>query len=128
MSIYGSKKILTVGRGADFLDFLKIFKAEGLTVIRAESIKEAYVLAQEEKPDGFLFILPRFWTELSDFVEKIRKVEGFEHTPIVYVGGLIEGNDQAVLKSAGVSTFTLGPVPTKEMARFVIDEMSKFRF
>ena len=128
MSIYGNKKILAVGKGTDLYEFIKAFKAAGIEVVREERISTALTTAKEFKPDTILFVLPRYWTEITGFVEKIRDMEGFERTPIIYIGAMIEGTDQQVLKERGVVTMTLGPVPVKEMARHVIDEMSKLRF
>jgi len=124
MSIYGLKKILAVGKGADLSEFIVAFKKAGIEVTKEENIKTALIVAKEVKPDAILFVLPQYWTEITGFVEKIREIKGFERTPIIYVGSMIEGNDQQILKERGVHTLTMGPVPVKEMARYVIEQMS----
>lgn len=126
MSIYGLKKILAVGKGTDLRGFVEAFENAGIDVVAKDNFRTALSVAQEVNPDAVLFVLPRYWSKITEFVEEFRKIEEFEKTPIVYVGSMIQGVDQQILKEKGVHTLTMGPVPVKEMARYVMEELNKF--
>src|SRR3989344_5727966 len=123
MSSYG-KKILLVGDSLKVKEFQNELLHEGVGVTLIPDPKRALTfLADSERPDGIVFVIPVYWESISEFVEKIKADQHLETIPIIYLGDFIESNDQVVLKSQGVFTLTLGPVPTQEAVRFILSKI-----
>jgi CheY-like chemotaxis protein len=119
-----AKHILLVGDSNSRKPFLVLFKKAGITITEGENIPIAMEKALAIKPDGILFVTPRYWDDVTRFVDEIRTHPGFEQLPIIYIGALIEGEDMRILQMRGVHTLTLGPVPHEEMVRYVVDKLT----
>jgi response regulator RpfG family c-di-GMP phosphodiesterase len=117
------KHMLLVGDADSRKPFLKLFKKAGIEITEGENVKLAFKQALDIKPDGILFVTPRYGDEVTRFVDEIRTHPGFENLPIIYIGALIEGEDMRILQLKGVHTLTLGPVPHEEMVRYVVDKL-----
>jgi DNA-binding response OmpR family regulator len=120
------KKALVIGDSSNVRPFLPAFKNFNVEVKVLSDVRLAIDLSKEFKPHAIVFITPLYWENVLDFVKEIREVEGFSETLIVYIGSLVEGGDQIILRENGVKTFTLGPVPHPEMVRFIVDQMPYF--
>lgn len=114
------RKLLMVSNIANSKQFVPLLEKEGISVTVIENFADALRWAKEAHPGMIVFILPVYWENITKFVEEIRAVEGFSETPIVYIGNLIEGEDQRILKRHNVKTLALGPVPIEEMVRFIL--------
>lgn len=123
MSAYG-KKILLVGDSLKVKEFQHELLREGIGVTLSPDPKQALAfLADKERPDGIVFIIPVYWESVSEFVKQIKDDQRLATVPLIYLGDFIESNDQIILKSQGVHTLTLGPVPTQEAVRFIISKL-----
>ncbi|PJE64645.1 MAG: hypothetical protein COU90_02275 [Candidatus Ryanbacteria bacterium CG10_big_fil_rev_8_21_14_0_10_43_42] len=119
-----AKHILLVGDANSRKPFLKLFEKAGILITEGENMKIAFEKALALKLDGILFVTPRYWDDVTRFVDDIRTHPGFENMPIIYIGALIEGEDMRILQMKGVHTLTLGPVPHEEMVRYVVDKLT----
>lgn len=123
MSAYG-KKVLLVGDSLKVKEFQNELSREGVGVTLIPDPKQALAfLANSERPDGIVFIIPVYWESISEFVEKIKTDPRLSLVPLIYLGDFIESNDQVILKAQGVFTLTLGPVPTQEAVRFILSKL-----
>ncbi len=123
MSAYG-KKILLVGDSLKVREFQNELLREGIGVTLIPDPKQALTfLADKERPDGIVFIIPVYWESVSEFVKKIKEDQRLATVPLIYLGDFIESNDQVILKAQGVHTLTLGPVPTQEAVRFILSKL-----
>ena len=123
MSTYG-KKILLVGDSLKVKEFQNELLREGVGVTLIPDPKRALAfLTESERPDGIVFIIPVYWESVSEFVEKIKGNQRLATVPLIYLGDFIESSDQIILKSQGVYTLTLGPVPTPEAVRFILSKI-----
>ena len=119
-----SKQVLIVGASREVRPFQNLLQKEGLGVSVIENLNLAFEEAKKMHPQAILFILPVYWEPITDFVKKIKAEEGFSEVPIIYLGSLIEGEDQIILQQHGVITLTLGPVPTEEIVRYIVNLIS----
>ena len=117
------RTILLVSSKTHAERFLPYFEDAGITINLEETLGRAFKRAQEIRPDAIIFLLPEYWSDITVFVEKIKRVPGFRTVPILYLGSLIESEDQTILHRHGVKTLTLGPVPDAEVVRFIIKEL-----
>ena len=115
-----SKDILFVSTPSHAHPFMGPLKDSGFNVIIKENFDAAFAEAQKLKPAIIVFYLPQYWQNITEFVKKLRAIPEFETTPMVYIGGMIEGQDQEVIRSLGVKTLTKGPLPELEMVRFMV--------
>lgn len=122
-----AKKVLLVGDSVKVKEFEQVLSKSGALISLAPNAKKAMILARQERPDGIVFVIPTYWESVEDFLKELREDETFAKTPIIYLGDLIEASDQLVLKRQGVYTMTLGPVPTEEVARFILHTIATNR-
>ncbi len=117
-----SRKVLIVSESSsDAFAFEEILRKKGLSVTRIkDNINDAIEQSHKIKPGLIIFITPVLWTTVRDFLEKMRPIEEFKATPIVYLTSVIDGVDQVFLHRYGVYTFTFGPVPNEEIARYLM--------
>lgn len=123
MSYDGQRMLLIVGEYTTIAPLISLFQREGVHVERIEKVLDAIKTVIKMKPDGILFVVPQYWEEVTSFVEDIRNNPDLAHIPIIYAGGLIEGNDITILQQKGVKTITFGPVPNPEIVRCVMNEL-----
>jgi hypothetical protein len=114
-----AKKILLIGDTPKVKEFAAVLQ-NSASVMLAENLKTGLLTAKAMIPDAIVFIVPVYWENLLPFIEEVKKEASLRLKPIIYVGDFIEATDQTVLKRAGVHTITLGPVPTQEVARFIL--------
>lgn len=114
------KKILIVGDTTDVLRFKPLLEEEGINVESVDKFPKAKALALKEHMDAIVFVLPRYWEDITVFIKELRAVQNMEDTLIFYLGSLIEGEDQVLLHKWGVKTLTLGPVPDPEVVRYIV--------
>lgn len=119
-----SKNLLLIGDSVKVKEFQRLLKQSGAVATIAPNIDRALALAEADRPDGIVFILPVYWESVSPFVEKVRQNQALASVPIIYLGEFIEASDQIVLKRQGVHTMTLGPVPEAEIVRFILKVIS----
>ena len=122
-----TKKILLVGDSVKVREFERVLSKSGVLILTVPNAKRALDVARKEKPDGIVFIVPTYWESVEEFIKELRQDKELAHTPIIYLGDLIEASEQLVLKRQGVHTMTLGPVPTEEVARFILHTIAKRR-
>jgi DNA-binding response OmpR family regulator len=115
------KHIVLVGDLHTVEPFILHLTREGVDVVHIENIRHVLEKVVEVKPDAIVFILPRYWDDITIFVDNLRAKEDFVETPILYVGSLIEGEDQRVLHQKGVKTLTLGPLMPQEVVRYILN-------
>jgi two-component SAPR family response regulator len=120
------KKIMLVGSPGKIKEYSGMLTAEGAQVITTDSFDRALQNMPNIRPDGIFIILPQYWEKASVFVEQVRRLQGFSRTPIVYLGGLLEGVDQAILHKYNVRTITLGPVTPNETVRLLMQQVGKY--
>lgn len=108
---------MLIGNYHELAAIADLLRKESFLVDIVERFDEALIAARKNPPKAVIFVLPTYWQSVTDFVEKIGKE--LPHTEFIYVGSLVEGADQAVLQAHNVKTFTLGPVPKEELARFI---------
>lgn len=113
--------ILLVGDPHALENFSLSLTRAGVAVTSVEKVSAVMAAAEKIKPNAIVFILPRYWDDITLFVDDLRKNEEFTETPILYVGSLIDGEDQRVLQQKGVKTLTLGPLPPQEVVRYILN-------
>lgn len=123
MSSIGRKKILAVGKGRDTLDFITALQSMGADVEKIEGFTKALAMLKEAKPDALLIVLPVSWDKAASFVRDVRADKNLVKLPIIYLSSILEGIDQFELKKYNVHTFSLGPVPFPEMARYILKQI-----
>ena len=101
--------------------FVPLLEHYNVHATKVAEVHLALAAAEKEHPDAIVFMLPRYWNDVTQFVQDLRKIQEFEDIPVLYVGSLIEGEDQRVLHQYGVKTLTLGPLPPEEVARYIHD-------
>lgn len=114
-----TKKLLLIGDTAKVKEFAAVLSTSAYVTV-VPDIKSGLATARQLIPDAIVFIVPVYWENLLPFIEEIRKEPTLKLKPIIYAGDFIEGTDQIMLKREGVHTITLGPVPTQEIARFIL--------
>lgn len=114
-------KILLVGESSEISVFASLLRNEGLIVTTISQVRDALEVVKKIEPDAIVFVLPRYWDAITDFVDLLRADKKFEDTVVIYAGSLIEGEDQHILHQKGVKTVTLGPLPPTEVVRFIMD-------
>mgnify|MGYP001560055870 CR=1 FL=1 len=117
------KHIMLVGESHTLDPFLAALAASDVIVTQVERVSKVLETAEQVKPDAIVFVLPRYWDDITRFVDMLRQKKDFVDTPILYVGSLIEGEDQRVLHSKGVHTLTLGPLMPQEVVRYILDKL-----
>ena len=117
------KKIILVGDSHTLDQFLGPLAHAGVAVTHVERVSKVLELAEQNRPDAIVFVLPRYWNDITLFVDALRKKKEIAETPILYVGSLIEGEDQRVLRAKGVHTLTLGPLMPQEVVRYILDKL-----
>ncbi|TSC77485.1 MAG: hypothetical protein G01um101429_1033 [Parcubacteria group bacterium Gr01-1014_29] len=113
--------IILVGDPHVLDEFSLSLRRAGVAVTSVEKVSAVMAAAEKIKPDAIVCILPRYWDDITVFVDEFRKKPGFEDTPILYVGSLVEGEDQRILQQKGVKTLTLGPLPPQEVVRYILN-------
>ena len=103
--------------------FLGPLADAGVLVTQVEKMGKVLEIVEDIKADAVVFILPRYWDDITLLVDELRDKKGFEETPILYVGSLIEGEDQRILRMKGVHTLTLGPLMPQEIVRYIVDKL-----
>ena len=111
------KRVILIGNYHALAEIAVLLQKDSFKGDVIERFDEALASARKDPPKAVIFILPTYWQNVTDFVEKIGNE--LPHTEFIYVGSLVEGADQAVLQAHNVKTFTLGPVPKEELARFI---------
>jgi hypothetical protein len=115
-----SKSALVVGTPMYTREYGTALSHLGVQVTTSGGLREAEGILQSGRHFGAIaVILPNYYDEITSFVKNARGVSNSRSTPIIYIGGPIEGGNQTALRSLGVKTLTLGPVQTDEMARFI---------
>ena len=118
----GGKRILAVGKGPDTFDFIVALQQAGADVERVEGFVKALTVLKRAKPDALLIVLPVSWDKAVSFVRDVRADKTLLELPIIYLSSVLEGIDQFELKKYNVHTFSLGPVPFLEMARYILEQ------
>ena len=118
----GGKRILAVGKGPDTFDFIVALQQAGADVERVEGFVKALTVLKRAKPDALLIVLPVSWDKAVSFVRDVRADKTLLELPIIYLSSVLEGIDQFELKKYNVHTFSLGPVPFPEMARYILEQ------
>lgn len=111
--------MLLIGDTVKVREFEAALASEAAVTV-VPTIAGALLTGPRLVPDAFVFIVPVYWENLLPFIETIKKDKNLRSKPIIYVGDFIEGVDQTMLKQHGVHTITLGPVPTQEIARYIL--------
>lgn len=119
-----SKTALLIGGSITVREYADQLAHAGLHVETREDFNKALADIQMIRPDIIGIILPNYFESVTKFVQNLRNMSAYNHVPLVYVGGMIEGADDAILRQYGVKTLTLGPVQTSEIARFIIKQLS----
>lgn len=119
-----SKTALLIGGSVTVREYAEQLTHAGVRVETRENFNTALTDISSIHPDVVGIILPNYFETVTKFVQNLRNVSGYGNIPIVYVGGMIEGADDAILRQYGVKTLTLGPVQTSEIARFIVRQMS----
>lgn len=117
------KHIVLVGDSHTLDPFLGSLANAEVVVTQVERVNKVMETVERVKPDAIVFVLPRYWDDITRFVDTLRQKKDFVDTPILYVGSLIEGEDQRVLHMKGVHTLTLGPLMPQEVVRYMIDKL-----
>jgi len=115
------KHIIIVGDSQLLSEFRPLFVYYGIGVTEVLKMNLTLETVKKEQPDAVVFLLPRYWDDVTRFVQELRQDKAFETTPILYIGSLIEGEDQRILHQMGVQTLTLGPLPPQEVVRYIAD-------
>ena len=115
-----NRSILIVGNPYKVTEYAELLSQEGVLVTIEENFNKALLIAKEMMPGAIVTILPVYMNNVTDFVDKIREIDGLTETPIVHIGNIIESADQEILQRHGVKTLALGPVPIHEMVRFIL--------
>jgi hypothetical protein len=113
------KKALLIGGSMHTREYALALAHLGVQVTTCSDLQEAMQGIRSVHPGVITIILPNYYDEVSAFVAGIRSMPDSRSTPIIYIGGPIEGGNQTTLRAHGVKTLTLGPVQTDEMARFI---------
>jgi hypothetical protein len=119
-----SKTALLIGSSVTVREYKDQLISAGLRVETRENFNQALADIHAIRPDIIGIILPNYFETVTRFVEDIRRISAYNTVPLVYVGGMIEGADDAILRQYGVKTLTLGPVQTSEIARFIVRQLS----
>ena len=117
------KHIVLVGDTHTLDPFLGPLADAGAVVTQVKQVNKVLDTVMEVKPYAIVFLLPRYWDDITLFVDALRAKKGFAEIPILYVGSLIEGEDQRVLRMKGVHTLTLGPLLPQEVVRYIVDKL-----
>jgi DNA-binding response OmpR family regulator len=115
------KSVILAGDPHQLEAFSTHLARSGIEVLSVEKVSRVMEEVIKSHPDAIVFILPRYWDDITIFVDAIRAKKEFAETPILYVGSLIEGEDQRVLNMKGVHTLTLGPLMPQEVVRYIVD-------
>lgn len=119
-----SKTALLIGSSVTIREYADQLSHAGIHVETREDFNRALTDIGTIRPDAIGIILPNYFETVTRFVETLRNMSAFNAVPIIYVGGMIEGADDSILRQYGVKTLTLGPVQTSEIARFIIRQMT----
>jgi hypothetical protein len=119
-----SKTALLIGGSVIVREYADQLTHAGLRVETREDFNKVLTDMASIHPDIIGIILPNYFETVTRFVENLRNMSAYNTVPIVYVGGMIEGADDAILRRYGVKTLTLGPVQTSEIARFIVRQLS----
>ncbi len=119
-----SKTALLVGDSVAVREYVQGLASAGLRVETRENFNQALADIGSIQPDVIGIILPNYFETVTRFVESLRGMASFARVPLVYIGGMIEGADDAILRQYGVKTLTLGPVQTSEIVRFIARQVS----
>jgi len=114
------KTILILGNASRAREYADLLRAGGARVVASESVENGLSEILAVRPDAVAIILPQYFSSATALVEAVRRHEDINKTPIVYVGGMIEGADMSILQRYGVKTMTLGPVTPSEIVRFIL--------
>ena len=116
-----SKHILIVGGSELVGQFVSLLGRYDISAVKVGEVHHAMKALEKEQVDAIVFILPRYWDDVTRFVQELRTKKAYTDTPVLYVGSLVEGEDQRVLHQYGVKTLTLGPLPPEEVVRYIHD-------
>lgn len=119
-----SKTALLIGNSVTVREYAERLAHAGLRVETREDFNGVLAEIGSIQPDVVGIILPNYFETVTRFVQNLKNMPDYAHVPLVYVGGMIEGADNAILRQYGVKTLTLGPVQTSEIARFIIKQLS----
>jgi len=119
----GTRNILAVGKGRDVYDLAAVLGQMGAVVTKTERFSEARTLLKQIGQDAVLIVLPVSFEEVVGFVKGVRADPELAELPIIYLSGVVEGYDKLELKKYNVHTFSLGPIPVTEMARYIIEQV-----
>lgn len=118
-----ARSILLIGEGPMLKEFSFALQNNGVAVTTAGSNKKALETLQKFRFEAIVFVVPVYWESVGELVQSVRKMPGLETIPIIYLGNFIESSDTIILQRQGVKTLTLGPVPTQEAVRFLLDSL-----
>lgn len=119
-----SQTALLIGGSVTVREYADQLARGGLRVETREDFNKALADIGSIHPDVIAIILPNYFESVTRFVQDLRNISAFNRVPLIYVGGMIEGADDAILRQYGVKTLTLGPVQTSEIARFIIQQLA----
>ncbi|MBI2120499.1 MAG: hypothetical protein HYT94_02655 [Parcubacteria group bacterium] len=119
-----TKTALLIGTSHTIREYAKPVADNGVHVETRENFDQALADIGTINPDIIGIILPNYFEAVTRFVKNVRALSSYKTIPMVYVGGMIEGADDAILRRYGVKTLTLGPVQTSEIARFILHQLS----
>lgn len=117
------RHIVLVGDQHTLDPFLGPLAHAGVLITQVERVQKVLETVERVKPNAIVFVLPRYWDDITLFVDELRTKKEFSEIPILYVGSLIEGEDQRVLRMKGVHTLTLGPLMPAEVVRYILDKL-----
>lgn len=116
-----NRQILLIGNPLQVKEYAALIEGEGVPVTIADGFNKALELAQTIHPTTVAIILPVYFEQATTFVDKLRSIPEFKHTPIVHIGNVIEGAELSLLHRHGAKTLTLGPLLPEEMARSILN-------
>src|SRR3990167_9542074 len=117
------KHIVLVGDTHTLDPFLGPLADAGAVVTQVKQVSKVLDTVMEVKPYAIVFLLPRYWDDITLFVDALRAKKEFAQTPLLYVGSLIEGEDKPILPMMGVHELTLGPILPQEVVRYIVDKL-----
>lgn len=121
-----SKIALLIGNSVTVREYAAELIHAGVHVETREDFNKALADIGTIRPNVIGIILPNYFETVTKFVQNLRNLSAYNNIPLIYVGGMIEGADDAILRKYGVKTLTLGPVQTSEIARFIVRQIPSY--
>ncbi len=120
-----SKKILIVEDNPQNMKVeLMTLRPYGYTLLQATNGEEALQIAMRDKPD--LIIMDIQLPKMSglEVIERLRKMPGFNHLPIIAVTAYAMKGDKEKVIEAGCDAYLSKPINTRELPKVVAEMLS----